>query len=91
MDEKDIVGNKIRAFLIKTFPAARKRGIDDNVPLLGDGIVDSLGMLDVVAFLEQTFEIKVLDEELTPANFASVKNLAAFVETKRVRAEVPAE
>lgn len=91
MEDKDAVSNKIRAFITKTFPAARKRNIDDSVLLLANGIVDSLGMLQVLAFLEQTFGIKVVDEELTPANFANVKNLAAFVETKTVRAEVSAE
>jgi len=81
----------IRSFLFKKFPAARKRAIGETVPLLESGIVDSLGMLDVVAFLEQSFHIQVQDDELTPDNFGTIERLGAFVERKRGRVEVPAE
>lgn len=74
---------RIRAFILKAFPPARKRALDDNVLLLESGIIDSLGVLDVVGFLEQEFGIQVLDDELTPENFGSVGLIAAFVRQKR--------
>src|SRR5690242_12483138 len=83
MSEEKITSACIRSFIVQTFPAARKQLIDDDAPLLESGIIDSLGMLDVVTFLEQTFNIKVEDEELSPENFFSIRCLAAYVDGKK--------
>jgi len=89
MIEHNSIKPRIQAFIAHTFPAAKKRSLHDDVPLLEAGIIDSLGVLDVVAFLEKTFTIKIADEELTPDNFANIRCLATFVEQKRNQAEVP--
>lgn len=78
----------IRSFIVQKFPAARKKSIDDGTPLLESGIIDSLGMLDVVAFLEGSFNIKVLDDELVPENFADINRMAAFAEKKQSQSRV---
>jgi len=83
MQEKKHFSAAIRAFIVQQFPAARKISIDDSVPLLSSGIVDSLGMLDLVGFLERSFAIQLADDELTPENFATIASLAAFVEQKK--------
>lgn len=83
MSEPNSISPQIQSFIVRTFPAARKRNINENVQLLESGIIDSLGVLDVVAFLEKSFTIKISDEELTPDNFASIKRLTDFVEKKR--------
>jgi acyl carrier protein len=75
-DPKD----RIRIFLEKTFPTTRN--IAEAAPLLGSGHIDSLGILEVVTFLEKEFEITVADEELLPDNFGSIKSLCAFVDKK---------
>jgi acyl carrier protein len=90
MSEANSIGPQIQSFIVRTFPAARKRTINEDVQLLESGIVDSLGVLDIVAFLEKSFMIKISDEELTPENFASIKRLAEFVEKKRGQIEVAA-
>jgi acyl carrier protein len=82
---------RIRSFILAKFPAARKPGLDDDLPLLESGIVDSLGVLDVVGFLEQTFQIKIDDDELTPDNFGNVRCMVSFVERKTARDEVSAK
>jgi acyl carrier protein len=76
---------QIQRFIAKKFPAARKRVIDDATPLLEAGIVDSLGVLELVTFLESSFLIKIADEELTPDNFASIANMASFVGQKQTQ------
>jgi len=58
------------------------RTLRDHDRLLGDGILDSLGILDVVSFLESEFGMTVSDEELLPENFNSISTLAAFVESR---------
>jgi acyl carrier protein len=55
----------------------------DDQPFLDAGIVDSLGMMQLVAFLESEFGIAVDDSELLPENLDSVARAAAFVERKR--------
>jgi acyl carrier protein len=67
---------------------ARKRTINEHVQLLESGIIDSLGVLDVVAFLEKSFMIKISDDELTPENFASIKHLGEFVKRKTGQIEM---
>jgi acyl carrier protein len=74
--------SSIRTFILEKFPTAKNRGLSDDLPLLESGIIDSLGVLDVVGFLEQTFRIKIDDDELTPDNFANIRRLVAFVESK---------
>jgi acyl carrier protein len=71
---------KIRAFIAEHFPMARN--ISNDSYLLGGDLVDSLGILEVVAFLEQEFQIAVTDEELLPENFQSIIALAAFIHGK---------
>jgi len=76
------VNERIRGFILDTFPLARKQNVKDSDNLLDSGIIDSLGMLDVVSFLEREFGIHVDDEELVPENFESVDNLVGFVGRK---------
>jgi acyl carrier protein len=76
----ETVTRQIRKFLVERFPQARHLSNDD--ALLDKGVVDSLGILEIVAFLEQAFHMTVADEELLPENFQSVERLATFVQSK---------
>jgi acyl carrier protein len=78
--EDSVVAGQIRSFLIRQFPLIKNVG--DEQPLLGGGLIDSLGILDVVSFLESEFNIAVADEELLPKNFGTVRSLAMFVQQK---------
>jgi acyl carrier protein len=77
---------RIREFIVEKFPLARKNQLKDSDGLLESGVLDSLGILDLVAFIEQEFSIGVSDDELVPENFQSVDHIAAFVENKSSRA-----
>ena len=75
----DSIEQRIQAFLVEKFPLARKAGINKDTALLERGILDSLGILDVVSFLESEFSLVISDEELLPENFQSLGTLSAFV------------
>lgn len=75
------IGERIKNFLEKQFPATKNVGNED--PLLKNGLIDSLGILEVVTFLENEFDITLTDEELLPENFESVRSLSKFVQQKR--------
>jgi acyl carrier protein len=78
----------IRTFILKKVPAPKRKTFTDETPLLGSGIIDSLAMLDVLAFVEKSFLIKVSDDELTPENFGSITSLIAFVNRQTTQAKV---
>ena len=78
----DNLNQRIQAFLLDKFPLARKRGIGLQDDLLQGGILDSLAILDLVAFVEQNFGIVLSDEELIPENFQTIERLSAFVQGK---------
>jgi acyl carrier protein len=79
--EDSAVAGRIRTFLHRQFPLTKNVG--DEEPLLGGGLIDSLGILDVVSFLESEFDIAVSDEELLPENFGNIRSLSDFVRQKK--------
>jgi acyl carrier protein len=57
--------------------------VTDSDNLLESGVIDSLGVLELVTFLQQEFSLQVDDDELTPENFQSIQSIAQFVEQRR--------
>jgi acyl carrier protein len=60
--------------------------VGGDTSFLESGLIDSTGVLELVAFLEEKFGIKVEDEDLIPANLDSVNALTRFVEVKSTAA-----
>jgi acyl carrier protein len=54
-----------------------------NVSLVDEGILDSFGLADLVAFLEKSYGVKVPDKDLALANFDSIDKIAGYVEARR--------
>ena len=54
----------------------------DEASFLEEGIVDSVGVMELVAFVEEKFSLKIDDTDVTPDNFDSVGRLAAFIRRK---------
>ena len=57
--------------------------IESDTSLLTTDIVDSMGVVELVQFLEETFGIDVDNSEITEGNFESPETLARYVEAKR--------
>jgi acyl carrier protein len=70
----------IRAFIGETFFVEE---FADGDSFLQKGVIDSTGMLELVAFVEERFAIKLDDAELVPQNLDSLDNLCRFLETKQ--------
>ncbi len=76
--------DEIRQFIVDNFLMGQEsESLKDDTSFLEEGVIDSTGILELVAFLEENYEIKVKDEELTPENFDSIKNLCAYLQGKR--------
>ena len=74
--------DKIRDFIVENFLFGSDDGLTDETSFLDEGIIDSTGILELVNFLEEEFEIAVDDEELIPENLDSIKNVVGYLETK---------
>ena len=72
----------VRAFLVENFMLGND-SLDDAASLLESGVVDSTGIMELVAFLEVSFDIHVSDNDLTADNLDSVDRIVGFVESKR--------
>ncbi|MGZ4305454.1 MAG: acyl carrier protein [Solirubrobacteraceae bacterium] len=75
---------KIKQFIVDEFmPDVPVEDLEDDFDLLTGGVVDSLGLLKVVAWLEDEFDIGVDDSELGPDSFRTVAAIKAFVDQAR--------
>lgn len=73
----------LHKFIKDNFLYKKETGdVGDDDPLLDSGIVDSMGILQLVNFLESEFSINVDDEEVVPENFETMNSIAAFVGSK---------
>ncbi len=77
------VRERVRDFIVSNFFVANPSSLLDTSSLLDEGIVDSTGVLEVVAFLEAEFGIHLSDEELLPENLDSIASIASFVSRKK--------
>ena len=70
----------IRAFIIENFLFGdTSHDLGDDVSLIESDLVDSTGILELVAFVETTYNITVRDADIVPANFDSIGRIASFV------------
>lgn len=75
--------SKVRHFITTNFYVPDPAALKDDASLLGSGIVDSTGVLEVVTFLETDFGLTVDDSEIVPDNVDSIARIAAFIAKKK--------
>ena len=81
------VAHEIRDFIADNFLFREDRAdISDSESLLDAGLVDSTGILELVAFLEQHFNIQMADAEIVPENLDSIAAITAYVKRKMAEA-----
>jgi acyl carrier protein len=71
----------IEDYLKKEVLRNRNANIEENSDLVSEGILDSLGILQIVAFIELTFNIQIPDEDVVYENFHSLGSIVAYLET----------
>ena len=76
--------SEIRAFIVSNFLFGQEGdGFADDQSFLESGVIDSTGLLELVAFIEEQYGISVGDRELVPENLDSLRNISQFVVLKR--------
>ncbi|MCI2237321.1 acyl carrier protein [Paenibacillus sp. TRM 82003] len=74
----------IRRYVATEFlPGTDPADLPDGTDLLNGGVIDSLGLLKIIAWLETTFDVVVEDTDLDPENFRDLTAMAAFVDAAR--------
>ncbi|MGA2617056.1 MAG: acyl carrier protein [Thermoguttaceae bacterium] len=77
------IATALRSFIQENLLFGQKLTLADDDSFLEQGIIDSTGVLELVAFLEGQYQIHVADDELLPENLDSVNNVTRFVERKQ--------
>ena len=74
----------VRGYIVENFLFGDAEPLTgDDISLLDAGIMDSVGVMELVAFLEQDFGLSIEDDELIPENLDSVSNLVKFISAKQ--------
>lgn len=74
----------IKKFLIDEFlPDVNPSELDLEHDLLADGLIDSLGVLKLIAWIEEKFDLAVGDDDLDPDNFRSIAAIDTFIADSR--------
>ncbi len=73
----------LRRHIRQSLPGAAEIPLADEQSLIDSGILDSIGVLSLVTWLEKEFEIFIEDHEVIPENIDGIGALVRFVEAKR--------
>ena len=76
------VKQEIIDFFSENFMVEFEDDFEDDKSFLENGIIDSTGVLELVVFLEENYDIKVQDDEIIPENLDSFKNIEAYLSKK---------
>ena len=77
------ITDTIRRFFINRAWLTDEDAVLESDSLLEKGVIDSVAMVELVSFIEQTFEVRIHDEELMPEKFDSLAAIGAFITSKR--------
>ncbi|MEO8231770.1 MAG: acyl carrier protein [Ignavibacteriota bacterium] len=73
---------QIKEFIIDNFLFGELNHFDENTNFFEKGILDSTGIIELVSFIEQTFNISIEDEELIVDNFSSLTHITKYLQSK---------
>ena len=79
---RDQIRARVRSFVDENFLYMRPDfELGDHDSLMGNGIVDSMGVMEMIEFLEEEFGVTVDDADITEANIGTIDAIAGYVET----------
>jgi len=72
----------VRNFVVENFLFGDGELLREDTSFLEGGIIDSTGILELIMFLEETYSIKIEDDEIIPENLDNLQSVARFIERK---------
>ncbi len=76
------IEREVRSFVTNDFLFGQSLDLKPGDSLLDKGVIDSTGVLELVAFLESQYAITVEDDDVIPDNLDSIENIVQFVSKK---------
>lgn len=76
------IKRELRDFIARTYLKRASADLGDDVSFLREGIIDSIGVIELVAFLQERYGIKIRVPEIIPANLDTLNNLERFITKK---------
>ena len=74
---------EIKEFIVAEFmPGAQPTDVSDDMNLFDLGVIDSLGVLNLITTLETDFDVRIEPEDMDPANFATIDKIHDFVRAR---------
>jgi acyl carrier protein len=86
MEASGSIKDQIREYIQESAKYAGVTGLTDDASLIDAGVIDSLQLVRVVSYLEDTFGVTVADEEIVPKNFESINGMEKLVMDKQAAA-----
>ena len=78
-----ITTEEVMNFLIKAKLIRKDQVLDKNESLIEGGIIDSLGVLEIIGYIENTYDINIGEEDLVPENFDSLAAIQMFISNRK--------
>jgi acyl carrier protein len=82
MNTNDEIRSKLRTFLEETCLVSFDDDVQDDTNLIDAGFIDSFGIVQLVAFIEQTFGVRLTDAEMTSRDLAVLNGVVRLVSAK---------
>lgn len=83
MDSKE-TQEQVRNFVIENLLLGEEEeNFSNGQSFLDSGLIDSTGILEIIAFLEDEYDITIKDDEMIPENLDSVERIVAFLEKRK--------
>ncbi len=80
--EQTEIKKEVKGFITENFLLNSKEQLDDMASFMETGVLDSTGILELIGFIEETFDIEVDDEEMIPENLDGIFNVVSYVQKK---------
>jgi acyl carrier protein len=82
--DKDLTRSAVKAYIIDNFLLGAADELDDDTELMEAGILDSTGVMELVAFIETTYGISIEEQEIIPENLNSIDCICGYIAQKSV-------
>lgn len=76
------IQNEIRDYIIENIFFGDGQKLETDTSFQESGILDSLGLLEIITFVEEKFSIEIADSEVVPENLGTLRKISGFVKKK---------
>ena len=78
----DLLKEQLKDFIIENYHLSDSQFSFDQ-SLVNSGIIDSMGIIEIVSFIEETYDIVIDDEEINTENFETINNMVQFIKSQK--------